>query len=557
MTRVPFAEAISDDNLLGGAWRGLTFMQQVTLKAFYGLPLSADVKDRYTGWSELDGWAILQESCEWDELGYVTKIFPIPYVPMEYREMWAIVGRRAGKTSHVMAFSLAYEALLGGHEEFIKKNQTCVIYLIAHTLGLAQKNMPFVREFINSSPMLANEIKNDTATGGIELKNGITILPSPPNLKAQRGIAVPAVGMDEVAFWYSDPDSANPDYEVVRAVTYSQMQFPNRKLIGISSPWSKEGLLYKNHRAGTQGKRLKPESRRPFRLTMVAFGTTASFGSLDKLLGEGDPFKGKDLARETLQDEKEKDPDAFSRESLCVFPDSVSGFFNRALLDVALAKGAGIDRREPILKGSIRPSYVAAMDPAFRRDSFAFAIAHKDTDNNIVVDYLRRWTPIKGQKLNPTVILSEIAGICRTYGILTLYSDQYQLESIQHLMLDLGMNVEPVDFTARSKAKIYGNLLALVNQQKLVLLDPEKTPEAKSTANELIQLERRNMPGGGIQISAPQGKHDDMATVVALAAFRAIWMHAVVLQIEAQKEPSDFDRCMSTIRRGHAQDGEW
>jgi hypothetical protein len=549
MERVPFGEAIGDEQLLGTAWKGLTQLQQVCLKVFYGLPLSSK-KNPLTGFSELDGWAILQESCTWDELGYVTEVTPIPYTPMEYREFWGCIGRRAGKTSHVMCFSIVYEALLGGHENYIKPNQTCIIYLIAHSLGLAQKNMPFVREIINSSPLLANEIKNDTATGGIELKNGITILPSPPNLKAQRGIAVPVVSIDEVAFFYSDPEAANPDYEIVRAVTYSQMQFPNRKLIGISSPWSKEGLLYKNHRAGTQGKRLKPENRRPFRLTMVAFGTTASFGSLDKLLG-------KDLARETLQDEKEKDPDAFSRESLCVFPDSVSGFFNRALLDMALAKGAGVGRRDPILKGPIRPSYVAAMDPAFRRDSFAFAVAHKDTDNNIVIDLLKRWTPIKGQKLNPTLILSEIAGICRTYGILTLYSDQYQLESIQHLMLDLGMNVEPVDFTARSKAKIYGNLLALVNQQKLVLLDPDKTPEAKSTANELIQLERRNMPGGGIQISAPQGKHDDMATVVALASFKAIWMHSVILQVEAQKEPSDFDRCMSTIRRGHAQDGEW
>lgn len=556
--RIPFAEVIEDDNLMGRAWAKLTFMQKITLKAFYGLPLSAKVIDPKTGHSELDGWAILQESCTFDELGYVTSITPIPYTPREYSSLWAVIGRRAGKTSHIMCFIVVYEALFGGHDYYIQPKQTCIIYLVAHKLGLAQANMPFVRSIIGSSEVMSREVANDTATGGIELKNGITILPSPPSLKAQRGIAVPVVTFDEVAFWYSDPESANPDYEVERAVSYSLMQFPNGKKVGISSPWSKEGLLWKNYKAGTGGSKLPIHKRAQYRNTLVAFGTTAAFGSIDVLLGAK-------LAKERLQELRDDDPDAFSRESLCVFPDSVSGFFNRVLLDVALAKGTGISERAPVLEETIEdkskphvlPSYVAAMDPAFRQDSFAFCIAHTTPDKTVVVDLMRRWVPPKGQKLDPKGILLEIADICRSYGIMIVYSDQYQLESLHALMLDQGMAIEGVDFTAKSKSKIFGNLNQLVNQQKLVLLDPDMSREAKSCAAELISLERRTTHAGGIQIAAPQGKHDDMAVVLALAAFKSIWMLPVVVAGKAVAQKTPFERGMETIRKRQAEDREW
>lgn len=42
--------------------------------------------------------------------------------------------------------------------------------------------------------------------------------------------------------------------------------------------------------------------------------------------------------------------------------------------------------------------------------------------------------------------------------------------------------------------------------------------------DELISLERKVTSGGGVQIGAPSGRHDDMAAVLALCAFKAVWM---------------------------------
>jgi hypothetical protein len=175
-----------------------------------------------------------------------------------------------------------------------------------------------------------------------------------------------------------------------------------------------------------------------------------------------------------------------------------------------------------------------------------------------VVDVLRRWTPYKGQKLNPKLVLAEIAELMRTYRIYVVYSDQYQLESLQQIMLDMGLSIEGIDFTQKSKVKVYGNLLQLVNQQKLTLLDADLSLPAKVAVQELVQLERRTTHGGGLQISAPDGKHDDMCSVIALAAFKSVWMPPVFVGGSApKKEPTVFELCQKTIKGRMAAESEW
>ncbi len=545
MDRVPFEEAISDDALLKPFWDTLSWPHAVTMKAFYGLPLSGRLVNPENGYSELDYWAITQGSCEYDELGYVTKITPIPYVAREYEQLWGVIGRRAGKTSQLQSLIIAYEALLGGHEEYISKKQECVIYLIAHQLGLAVSSIAFVRAIIDSSPLLSKQVEKHNEKE-LLLKNGIAVLPSPPSLKAQRGRAVPVAAMDEVGFWYSDPESANQDVEVERAVRWSQLQFPNAKRIGISTPWTKEGLLWKYYSAGTGGNKLGKEYRSEYENILTCFGTTASFEN---------PL----VERKKLESERREDEDAFKRESLCIFADSISGFFARPLIDIATEKAKGIAERPPVTLEdaqhdrtiSFVPNYVAAMDPAFRGDSFAFCIVHKDPLKGMILDAARHWTPIKGQKLNPTTILTEIANLITPYGVQILYTDQYQLESLQQIGLGLGLSIEGVDFTSKSKAKIYGNLQQLVNQKKLELLDPRLSEPAERLVNELIWLERRQTAQSTVQISAPEGKHDDMASVLALASFKAMWYDADTIQHESDVvvEPTAFEMCMATIKK--------
>jgi len=530
--RLSFEEAISDSLLLKKRWEEMSRPQQVILKAFYGLPLTEE---------DLFHWAVLQGNATHDELGYVTSVTPMAYVPKEYEQLWAILGRRSGKTDLISATIFAYESCLGGHQNYVRKNQTCVCFLIAHRLDVAQANMPFVRAALDSSPLLSKQIVSDTASG-ILLKNGLSIAPAPASLKASRGLAVPVVDMDEVGFWYSDSESANPDFEVERALAYAQAQFPYRKRFGTSTPYVKEGLLWKYHQAGTEGIRLDPTAdKTEYQDILVCEAPTAAMGNPR-------------ISRKFLQKELARDPEAFKRESLAQFVDSISGFFSDALIRKAVVKG--LAERPPMPRDGHPddpiPFYVAAMDPAFRYDSFAFTIVHFDPTQGLVQDVVQRWSPAPGQHLNPALVLDEIQRLIKPYRITTVYSDQYQLESLQQLAIDRGFSIEGVDFTSKSKAKIFGSLQKLVNQQRLRLLDPDLSPPMAVMLEELLRLEKHISGQGTVQIGAPAGKHDDMAAVLALACFKAIWlMPTYVSQPDA--EPTPFQRCMATIKKQRAE----
>jgi hypothetical protein len=238
---------------------------------------------------------------------------------------------------------------------------------------------------------------------------------------------------------------------------------------------------------------------------------------------------------------------------MCRFLDSVSGFFAYGLLMQAVSKAPNIEERPPAAKdGKIHPQYVAAMDPAFRTDSFAFVIGHRNTEKGFVVDVTRRWTPVRGQKLNPKEVLSEIKQLVDAYNVDTVYSDQYQLESLQQLALDMGMNINGVDFTSKSKAKLYGNVQQLVNQGKLELLDPATSVPNAELFNEMRIIERRNMGSGAVQIAAPEGRHDDMVSALVLAAHAASWTETVVdVEETVWKEPTVYERCIQTLKKQH------
>lgn len=530
--RIPFEEAISESLLLKDWFYGdgskqnpgLSIPQQVALKVFYGLPLSAD---------ELIHWSVFQEGAIFDELGYPTQVTLKPYTPREYHQLTCVFGRRSGKTASILATIMAYEVLLGGHEDYVGSKQQCVSYLIAHRADVAELNMPFIEAVVESSPMMRKEIIS-AGVKAFRFKNNISIIPSPPSIKAQRGLAVPIVIGDESGFWYTDSESANPDFEVERAVEYSQLQFPNAKMIWASTPWTREGVLWKYYSAGTNGCKLPPEvDKEEYENCLCLHAPTAA-------------MQNPRVTREALERRRRRDPRAFERESLAKFVDSVSGFLTAEALQKTIQSGVAKKAKEE-RKGK-KFNYVAAMDPAFRHDSFAFTIVHKDPERGIVQDVVRRFDPIPGQRLNPREVLEELSHDLKEYGVQIVYSDQYQLESLQQLALTLDISIIGRDFTGRSKAQIFGNLQKLVDQGKIHLLDPLTSEAAAAQFHELQILERKLGGSGSIQISAPTGKHDDMACALALAVSQAMLMEPENV-IEVKKEKTLVDQVLEQIKR--------
>jgi hypothetical protein len=164
---------------------------------------------------------------------------------------------------------------------------------------------------------------------------------------------------------------------------------------------------------------------------------------------------------------------------------------------------------------------VAAIDPAFRSDAFPGIVCHYEPAQGIVVDALRRFMPLRGARLNPDAVFLELLPLWSAYRVEQVHSDQYQFETLQQLALKYEIILSGTDFTARSKSKILGNLQQLINRRQLRIPDPALVPEAAILVDELRQLERKISPNGGVTISAPAGKHDDMAMCLALAVFHA------------------------------------
>jgi hypothetical protein len=504
VARLSLEEAINDKILLKPYFETLSKTQRVIVKAVYGLPLNEE---------ELIMWSLLQEHGEHDDLGYPTKVSLVDYTPKEYKDLVLVAGRRSGKTSKVGSFILAYEAICGGHREFASKNQIVLYYNISQQLEIAKANMGFIRDVLESTPFLEDQVEHF----GVEkyiLKDGSVIAPSSPSLRKQRGLAIPCFLADEVGFWSLDAESANPDVEVERSLAPTMLQFPHGKKLWCSSPYVKYGILYDYYMAGTDGNKLlatSPEKPK-YTDTLVCWSPTAMSGV---------PLYG----RKDLEKEKAKDPKNFDREYLCKFVDSISGFLNTELVDFAFSKARGVIER-PNANNDPRKlttyTHIAAIDPAFRRDNFAFVIVHRDENNCIVLDKVQRWSPSAWQKIDPQSVMTQVANTCQEYGIRMVYTDQYQFEALNQIALNVGIGLQPTMFDNKGKNKIFGTLEQVINQRKLILLDDSLNQDAKALRRELLQLEKKLLASGRISIEAPPHLHDDLAFSLALAVHHAV-----------------------------------
>jgi hypothetical protein len=543
--RIPFEVAISEPRLLKPRFGELSLAQQTVLKSIYGLPLSADRVDA-AGFSEVDHYWATQGYGTYDELGYLTQVNrpALTYVPREYPEAWMVSGIRAGK-SEIAAFISTYESTCGGHEAYTRKGKRVIWFQIAQDLGQAQYSLHAIRANLDSMGFMKGRIQAVTARR-IDLWNGMTVATNPPTIRSVRGYDSPGAVMDEVAVWWQEAESANPDYEIYNQLLSRQAQFRFPKIVGISSPWNKAGLLYQRHEAGTDGARLVCEScrgseagpspdcaacdvlRHPHQGRLILYASTAQ-------LVNPDPAKAH-VTRDFLVSAQRKDPRAFERECLARFQDSLSGFLDSTLLRQAVDVGCMGRPPEP------RNFYVAAIDPAFRRDAFGFCIAHADPDKGIVIDYLDRALPQPGEKIDPTKRMAEVATICRRYKVMEVLTDQFSIEALKQIGQGHGLALREVPFTGKSKAAIYANLQQLLNTGRLRLLDH---PE---TLRELLMLERQNLQGGQTKIAAPRDEHDDMATVVALACHAAVWM-LPSREMPTTPEPTTQQLCREQVER--------
>jgi hypothetical protein len=523
--RLPLEFVIKDAKLMKSLWDELGLMQQVIVKILYGLPLETIAERR--------AWAILNDNCKIDVLGFVTEWWETPYEAMEYNELVALIGRRSGK-SYLTCFIALYEIIFGGHSKYVKPKQEFIIPYIAQDLPTARVNMRMIEILANQVPMLAAQIV-DSKPNFIKFRNGLTVQIEPPRVKTGRGWAMPMLILDEVGFWPTAEDAADPDVEVLRAVRPSTLQFPHKKILIISSPYTETGLLWKYAKAGTLGKNLAStdDSIAQYTKTCVLRSSTAAM--------ENPVIQ--DL-RTMLAIEQAADPEGFVREYNARFIKSASAFILGEHVDQCTSRGVFERTLSQVMDSGDRPAPVAVMDPAFKNDDFAFAIFHNDRNGKVVMDMLKVWTPQKklGISLDPDEILTEIAGYLKKWEISLVYSDQYQLEALQQIAQRKGFSIIKVDFTAKSKARMYGSLNNLLKTKSIDLLD------YSTIYQQLTRLVKKQTAMNTVHIGAPVGEKDDVATVVAIGADIAIQLRPTKI-VGPKKEMTLFEQGLECIRR--------
>ncbi len=437
--------------------QSLSKFQEACLQALYGGPLDGTQLEIYHRCTGRDA-----------------------YVPCEYREMTVIAGRRSGKTSRIAAPVAIFEAF---RDHGLPRGEKGYVVLIAPTKALARIAFHFLRRYLLNSPTLSKHIvkilKNE-----IELDNGITIACYPCSYVAVRGVTIVAAICDEMAFWRHEETAANPEEEILDALRPGMATVARAKLIKISTPFRKEGLLWTEYQRRTE-------------LDFLVWQAPAA---------EMNPA----ISPAVLEREQQRDEQKFLREFMAEFTENITSWINPEILEPCIVRG----RRElPRLRDAI---YAAALDPATRHSDFTLAIVHLSLDGKMVVDRVDRWAGTKTAPLAFEPVLDDIKFIFDGYGINCAVGDQHCCDVIQQSLLQRGISYEIIPFGTHTRARIFANLKHLLVQGKIELLDePELLRQLRS-------LEEQKTDRGQVDVRPSGGTKDDLAVAVALAASQLV-----------------------------------
>jgi len=425
----------------------------VAYKAFDGQPLTVH---------DLDTWRAMT-GCE--------------YQPRDIHELVAVKGRRAQGTKTASKF-LAFKVHTGDYRRYAAKGDRLHVPVIAQSRDVAREIMCYLTTFYQQTE-LRSEVSEIFKTS-IELKNGFVISVQTCSYRAPRGITAPLALLDELGVWRVE--GSDVYREVVRSLTPAMVQFPNRKLILLGSPWVKAGVLYDRwERRFEVGDRLVVHCPTPLMNPLIP---------------------AEELARE-----EQADPQNYRREFLAEWLDDIDQFLPDS--DIAAAIRSGVRSMPPadVLKGS----YAAAIDASglTGKDKFTLAIGHPAVRGSsgvgVVFDLLRGWS-----RAPVAAVCDEVAALLNSYGLKRVVADQFGFSFLKELLSQRGIEVAQLPFTARSKAEIFLDLKIAFSQGRIQLLDHAES------LRELRMLESRRTSGGNYSIAAPRGQHDDYACVIAV-----------------------------------------
>jgi Terminase large subunit, T4likevirus-type, N-terminal len=391
-------------------------------------------------------------------------------------EAWLVCGRRSGK-SFMLALIAVFLSCFRDWRPFLGPGECATVMIIAADRRQARTIVRYVKGILQSVPMLAQTVENETAES-ISLTNRVVIEVHSCSFRAVRGYTVAAALLDEVAFWTTDEGGANPDHEVLNAIRPAMATIPGAMLLCTSSPYSRRGALWE-----------------AFQRCFGHPGGPLVWQAATRTMNPT-------VSQDFIDTELEKDPSSAAAEYLAQFRTDIEGYISREAVDAVTEWG--VLERGPVS----HHRYVAWVDPSGgSRDSFAVAVAHKDADLG-VLDCVREVRP----PFSPEGVVQEFSDLLKTYRITKVRGDRYAGEFPRELFARQGIKYELSD---DPKSIIYVNFLPLINSGKVKLLGN------KRLVSQLLNLERRTSRAGRDSIDHGPGAHDDVANAAAGALLAA------------------------------------
>jgi hypothetical protein len=393
-------------------------------------------------------------------------------------ELWAVVGRRGGKTRSAAVLA-CYLGALCDHSAKLAPGERGLVLFLAQNVKQSQVAFNYCSAIFSDVPLLRDLVVRSTSDT-ISLNNGIDLEIRAASFRGLRGVTAVAVIADEAAFWHSDELSANADAEILNAVRPS-LATTGGPLIVISSPYSQAGEVYETHRRhyGAQG---DPK-------ILVAQGASRDFNP--------------SLPQSVVDRALERDAAVASAEYLGQFRSDIQNFVSRAVVEACVSRGV---HERAYIKDV---NYIAFVDPSGgSSDSMTLAIAHREKDVAILDSVRERKSPF-----NPSDVVSEFADVLRSYKIGVVRGDRYAGEWPREAFAKHAIEYKAAD---NPKSDIYLGVLPALNSARVDLLDNQRL------IAQLCGLERRTGRGGKDSIDHRPGSHDDVANCVCGAVWELV-----------------------------------
>jgi hypothetical protein len=322
-------------------------------------------------------------------------------------------------------------------------------------------------------PMLAALVERKISDT-IDLSNGVTIEILTASFRTVRGYTLVAALLDELAFWPTSEESANPDSEIIAAIRPAMATVPGAMLLCASSPYARRGALWDAYRRHYG----KPDSP-----VLVWKAATRLMNPL--------------VPESIITAAYEDDPASAAAEYGAEFRVDVETYISREVVEAAIVTGryeltpvSGV-----FYNGFVDPSGGSA-------DSMTLAICHQDpATKRVILDAVRERRP----PFSPEGVVNDFAQVLKSYKIKKITGDRYagewprerfRLNGIEYLVAD------------KPKSDQYRDVLATLNSGQAELLDLPRL------ATQLCGLERRTARGGRDSIDHAPGGHDDVANCV-------------------------------------------